>query len=246
VLKILTLNLHKGFTSFHRKFVLHDLRDAIRTISADVVFLQEVLGDHSEHQTRHEKWPQESQYEFLADTIWDNYAYGRNAVYPAGHHGNALLSKLPILSYENKDVSLSEGERRGLLHAVLDIPGQASQLHAICVHLSLGERQRAKQARMICEHVRSKVPDNASLIVAGDFNDWRGRMHEPLSEVGLQEVFLDVNGRAAKSFPARWPVLRLDRIYIRHARAANPAVLASRPWSHLSDHAALTVDIALR
>jgi endonuclease/exonuclease/phosphatase family metal-dependent hydrolase len=99
---------------------------------------------------------------------------------------------------------------------------------------------------MICEHVRSKVPDNASLIVAGDFNDWRGRMHEPLSEVGLQEVFLDVNGRAAKSFPARWPVLRLDRIYIRHARAANPAVLASRPWSHLSDHAALTVDIALR
>lgn len=246
MLKILTLNLHKGFSSFHRKFVLHDLREAIRTISADVVFLQEVLGDHREHQTRHEQWPEESQYEFLADTIWDNFAYGRNAVYPAGHHGNALLSKLPILRYENRDVSLSNSERRGLLHAVLDVPGRTTELHAICVHLSLGEQQRAKQAHMICEHVRSEVPDDATLVVAGDFNDWRGRIHGPLSKIGLREVFLDSAGRAAKSFPARWPLLRLDRIYIRHAHATNPTVLSSRPWSHLSDHAALTVDIAIR
>jgi endonuclease/exonuclease/phosphatase family metal-dependent hydrolase len=71
---MLTLNLHKGFSSPYRKFVLHELRDAIREVSADIVFLQEVLGDHREHSTRYERWPKNAQYEFLADTIWDSYA----------------------------------------------------------------------------------------------------------------------------------------------------------------------------
>jgi len=39
-LKLLTLNVHKGFTFWNRRFVLPELRDAVRTISADVVFLQ--------------------------------------------------------------------------------------------------------------------------------------------------------------------------------------------------------------
>ena len=45
-------------------------------------------------------------YEFLADTIWSQYAYGRNAVYDNGDHGNALLSKFPITHYENHDISI--------------------------------------------------------------------------------------------------------------------------------------------
>ena len=39
-LRILTLNTHKGFTTFNRRFILHELRDAVRTLSTDVVFLQ--------------------------------------------------------------------------------------------------------------------------------------------------------------------------------------------------------------
>jgi endonuclease/exonuclease/phosphatase family metal-dependent hydrolase len=244
--RVLTLNLHKGFSSFHRRFVLHDLRDAIREVSADIVFLQEVVGDHREHSTRHERWPKEAQYEFLADTIWHSYAYGRNAVYPAGHHGNALLSKLPILRHRNQDVSITGAERRGLLHAVLSLPESGNELHAICVHLSLGERHRAEQVRRICNLVDSQIPPEAGLIVAGDFNDWRGRSHRPLARIGLREVFVEAGGKAARSFPARWPLLRLDRVYVRRMRTARPRVLASHPWSHLSDHAALTVEVTPR
>jgi endonuclease/exonuclease/phosphatase family metal-dependent hydrolase len=242
---MLTLNLHKGFSSPYRKFVLHELRDAIREVSADIVFLQEVLGDHREHSTRYERWPKNAQYEFLADTIWDSYAYGRNAVYPAGHHGNALLSKLPIVRHKNKDVSMTQGERRGLLHTVLAVPDRDMELHAICVHLALREKHRESQVRMLCELVEAEVPDDAALIVAGDFNDWRGRSHRPLSDISLREVFVEKEGKAARSFPARWPLLRLDRVYVRNLRANNPAVLSARPWSHLSDHAALTVDVEL-
>jgi endonuclease/exonuclease/phosphatase family metal-dependent hydrolase len=242
LLKILTLNVHKGF-SLGRRFILHDLRDAIRSVSADIVFLQEVLGDHRELSTRHERWPKEAQYEFLADTIWKSFAYGKNAVYPAGHHGNALLSKLPIVRHQNRDISGHGGERRGMLHAVLDVPEQQKDLHAICVHLGFGERHRAGQVAKLCSFVDAEVPHGNPLIVAGDFNDWRGKAHRPLSRIGMQEVFRETTGRAAKTFPAILPMLRLDRIYVRHLRAHRPTVLRHKPWSHLSDHAALSVEL---
>jgi endonuclease/exonuclease/phosphatase family metal-dependent hydrolase len=121
--KVMTVNIHKGFTFFNRKFILHELRDAVRAVGADVVFLQEVLGSHAHHATRQKDWPDAPHYEFLADQLWPQFAYGRNAVYPHGEHGNALLSKFPIVHFENHDVSISGPERRGLLHCVMQVPG---------------------------------------------------------------------------------------------------------------------------
>src|SRR5690606_13333550 len=103
---VLTLNTHKGLSILNRRFVLPELRDAIRAVGADIVFLQEVIGAHQRHALRFPDWPPNPQYEFLADSIWSQYAYGRNAVYPHGDHGNALLSKFPIERYSNIDVSL--------------------------------------------------------------------------------------------------------------------------------------------
>ncbi|WP_412072434.1 endonuclease/exonuclease/phosphatase family protein, partial [Pseudomonas fluorescens] len=115
-LRVLTVNTHKGFTALNRRFILPELREAVRSTSADLVFLQEVVGEHERHSSRYNEWPQTSQYEFLADSMWSDFAYGRNAVYPDGHHGNALLSKYPIREYRNLDVSITGPERRGLLH----------------------------------------------------------------------------------------------------------------------------------
>ena len=50
---VLTVNTHKGFTLFNRRFILHELREAVRAVSADLVFLQEVQGIHEEHARRH-------------------------------------------------------------------------------------------------------------------------------------------------------------------------------------------------
>ncbi|HEY0916621.1 MAG TPA: endonuclease/exonuclease/phosphatase family protein [Solimonas sp.] len=241
--RILSLNTHKGFTVFNRRFVLHELREAVRGVGADIVFLQEVIGSHQEHSTRYENWPAVSQYEFLADTIWKDFAYGRNAVYPGGDHGNALLSKFPILSYRNLDVSQRGPERRGLLHCVLKHPGSGKEIHAICVHLGLRESHRREQLRLMCRLI-DELPPDAPLVVAGDFNDWRQRAHELLHQCSsLREVFIEAMGRAARSFPVRWPLLSLDRIYVRNVRVRGPEVLHQKPWSHLSDHAALIAEI---
>ncbi len=246
VLKILTLNLHKGFSHFRRRFVLHELREAIREISADLVFLQEVLGEHDGYAGRHGNWPAVSQYEFLADSIWQDFAYGKNAVYPRGHHGNALLSKYPILEFENRDVTEKGAEGRGLLLARIDIPHRHEQLHAICVHLGLTARHRTEQLAKLADIINRELPRDAAVVVAGDFNDWRSRANGMLAEdAGLVEAFAETCGRSARSYPARWPLLRLDRIYTRNLDVLGPRVLSHRPWSHLSDHAALVAQVAL-
>jgi endonuclease/exonuclease/phosphatase family metal-dependent hydrolase len=250
-LTILTVNLHKGFGFFNRRFILHELREAVRSVSADLVFLQEVMGEHELHAAHVPGWPAAPHYEFLADSLWSDFAYGRNAVYPQGHHGNALLSKFAIASHQNLDVSI-EGpeqgpERRGLLHCVMKLPGQEGaaprELHAVCVHLGLREAHRAQQVEALCDLINS-LPADAPVVVAGDFNDWQQRAHKMLSRcAGLHEVFVQAHGVAAKTFPARWPLLRLDRIYVRGAAVQRPVVLPRKPWSHLSDHAPLVAEI---
>jgi len=244
-INVLTVNVHMGFDLLNRRFVLPGLREAIRGEAAELVLLQEVLGEHARHARRHAAWPAGPQYEFLADSLWPQFAYGRNAVYPHGHHGNALLSRFPIVSSVNRDVSVHGHEQRGLLHAILRLPGQLREVHAICVHLGLREAHRRKQIGLLCQTVHEHVPADAPLIVAGDFNDWRARGHALLRGCGLVEAFEHLHGRLARSFPSRWPRLPLDRIYLRNARVEQARVLSGRPWSHLSDHVPLLARIAL-
>ncbi|MFJ4156168.1 endonuclease/exonuclease/phosphatase family protein [Pseudomonas sp. NPDC089752] len=241
-LNVLTINVHKGFTALNRRFILPELREAVRATDADLVFLQEVHGSHEQHALRHPTWPDTPQYEFLADSMWPQFAYGRNAVYPHGDHGNALLSKFPIADHRNLDVTIKGNEERGLLHCRLNVPGH-EEVHAVCVHLGLRETHRQDQVRLLLDLLDS-LPANAPVIVAGDFNDWRLKADAVLTR-HLAEAFGERFGAPARSFPARLPLLRLDRIYLRNAKVSKAQVLSKYPWSHLSDHAPLAAEINL-
>ena len=244
-LKVLTINIHKGFTAFNRRFILPELRDAVRTVSADIVCLQEVMGAHEVHPLHFENWPDTPHYEFLADTMWSDYAYGRNAVYPEGHHGNAVLSRFPIEHYQNLDVSVGNSEKRGLLYCRIVPPESGIAIHVICAHLGLRSHQRQIQLTMLADWVNA-LPPGEPVVVAGDFNDWRQQANRQLkAQAGLEEIFTRAHGRPARTFPARFPLLRLDRIYVKNAHASHPTALPLRPWRHLSDHAPLSVEIHL-
>ena len=135
--------------------MVHELRDRLKFLDADMVFLQEVVGLHEGHADRFENWPLRPQYEFLADSGWSDFAYGKNAVYPAGHHGNALLSKFPILNSENVDISAHTAEQRGLLHCEIGIPGWDQPLHCICVHLGLFAHWRRQQLLTLRQRIET-------------------------------------------------------------------------------------------
>src|SRR5258708_13810563 len=95
-LQVVTYNIHKGFSQFKRRMSVHDLRERLRGIGADVVFLQEVQGLHEKHSARPHNWPAAPQHEFLSDSICNDFAYGKNPTYDDGHHGKATPNKYPI------------------------------------------------------------------------------------------------------------------------------------------------------
>ena len=78
-LRVATLNIHKGLSQFNRRLVIHELRDGLRALDADIVFLQEVQGTNRRHAARFADCPSQPQYEFLAAGGWQ-HAYGRNAL----------------------------------------------------------------------------------------------------------------------------------------------------------------------
>ena len=239
-LKILSYNIHKGFNSSNLKFTLKKLKESIESVQADIVFLQEVVGHHEVHKKRVKEWPLVSQFEYLADHIWPHFAYGKNAVYPHGHHGNAILSKYPISQWENIDISTNRLENRGLLHVEVHPWENQPALHLICLHLSLFESGRQAQLRNLCDRIAAHIPPESPLIVAGDFNDWREKASLVLKkELHLDELFLQLSGQHAKTFPSWMPALRLDRIYTRFFQPLSSQILTQGVWSTLSDHAAL-------
>ncbi len=239
-LTVITYNIHKGLSQFNRRLVLHEIRDQLATVGADVAFLQEVQGKSERHARRHATWPEMAQHEFLCHEGAYS-AYGMNAVYQNGHHGNAVVSQHPIPVWDNIDISHHPIESRGLLHCEVHVPGWKEPVHCINVHLGLWARSRRFQLEWMCERIHSAVPKNGPLIVAGDFNDWQKKASDFL---GLFEVFEQSQGRLARSYPARLPLLTLDRIYVRDLSVEGAERLTGAPWSRLSDHVALAARLS--
>lgn len=246
-LHIVTYNIHKGFSQFNRHMMVYELREQLRALGADIVFLQEVQGLHERHAEDIANWPEEPQHDFLAEDVWQSTAYGRNVMYDHGHHGNAILSRFPIAHAHNQDVTHLRFERRGLLHCSIHIPGVARPVHCVCVHLSLFARSRRRQMDALVQYLDDIAGGDSPLIIAGDFNDWRNEASERLARrLDLDEVFAGAGGDACppgRSFPAKLPLLRLDRIYVRGLSVASAFVHSGSPWSRISDHAALSAHL---
>ena len=242
-LRIATLNIHKGLSHFNRRMVIHDLRDGLRTLDPDIVFLQEVQGLNHRHVLRFPGCPPQPQHEFLAGAEWQ-HVYARNAVYDHGHHGNAILSRFPFVSFENHDVSDHRFERRGLLHCVVAVPGWRRNLHCVCVHLSLHEGGRNRQLEAISGRLEELASKDLPIIVAGDFNDWRHRASSILERrLGMTEASVQHAGKPHRTFPSALPLLRLDRIYVRGFAVMGSRAHTGKPWSRLSDHVAVSADL---
>lgn len=244
-IRLMSFNIHKGFSLFGQKFMLHELRSALRQIDVDVVLLQEVVGDNQRLRNQISSWPLASHFEFLADSVWPHYSYGRNAVFTYKDHGNAILSKFPIVKSENLNLTMHRFERRGLQHAEIELPDSGQILHVFNTHLDLLHFNRLRQLDKIVSRIAAHAgPSDAPLILAGDFNDWGGELTERLEvSLGLKESFITHTGIHAKSFPSFLPMMTLDRIYIRNMKVRLAQVLTGPPWNELSDHLPLHVEL---
>lgn len=249
-IKILSYNIHKGFSPLRMRFTLSRLREYIRSLDLDLVFLQEIVGENQSKQKKIKEWPNSSQLEFLADSYWEHFAYGKNAVYQDGHHGNAILSKFPISEWENIDVSTNQLETRGIMFAKVSIPSSVNSLikprnlYLFNLHFNvlLG---KDKQLASLFEFIEKKVPEGEAIIVSGDFNDWQGGLAKKMQLKGLEKVLSNKGG--SFTFPAIFPFLPLDGIYFKNLSLLEAEVLKrntydvpllaeEKKWQRNSDH----------
>ena len=247
---VATYNIHKGLSPLNRRLVIHDVREKVQSLNADIVFLQEVQGAHAKNDNKFDNWPELAQHEHIAEGRYTDLVYGLNASHKDGDHGNAILSAFPVINWVNRDVSHHRYEARGHLMARIDVPGWKAPLTCVCIHLGLFARSRKMQIERLIEFLHETSHDGP-LLVAGDFNDWRAkasgtskRLNEAL---GLVEVFEHAHGKPARTFPAMLPLFTLDRIYVRELQVEQSARLHGDvngvKWHKMSDHVGLTVTL---
>ena len=241
ILRVATYNIHKGVQGLGpaRRLEIHNLGLAVEQLDADIVCLQEVRKMNRKEANYFDRWPSVPQAEYLAPEGYES-VYWTNAYTKDGEHGYALLSRWPVIGYQQHDISDHRFEQRGLLHVEVDIEGR--RVHSIVVHLGLIPGSRIRQIYQLQRFIEREVPPNAPLVVAGDFNDWGNQIKRMLAGFGLFE-FEETQG--ISTYPSRMPIAQLDHIYVRGLRPLGLQVPKGRIWWRMSDHLPLIAEFQL-
>jgi endonuclease/exonuclease/phosphatase family metal-dependent hydrolase len=240
--RLVSWNVHKCVGGIDRRY------DPVRTAAViadqepDVVLLQEVAQNGRWY--KHER-----QVDVLGELLglphrsyFVNVRFGPRR----GEYGNAILSRAPLITTENLDLTLPGRKARSVLHAEVRLPlpdGATRTLHTFNLHLGLSEGERREQLRRLLQaprlqHVHQQTP----VVVAGDFNDVLGNLGRRLL------VPEGVRGphRAPRTFPAWAPVRALDSLFVRGdcelVSLTRPRTKGART---ASDHLPLVADLRI-
>ncbi|WP_298933813.1 endonuclease/exonuclease/phosphatase family protein [uncultured Ramlibacter sp.] len=240
VLRVATYNIHKGVQGFGpaRRLEIHNLGHAVEQLDADIVCLQEVRKLHRREERYFNRWPELPQAEFLCP---EGYAavYQTNATTRHGEHGNALLSRWPVVSQGHEDMSDHRFEQRGLLHVQIKV--ERKLVHVIVMHLGLIAGSRVRQIAQLRRFIEREIPRRDAVIVAGDFNDWGGKLRAAMNAMDLK----DFVGERALTYPSRLPLTQLDYVYARGLKPLGLQIPRGRIWWRMSDHLPLIAEFRL-
>lgn len=176
----------------------------IEELEADVVALQEVDFRYHVRQGV-------DQLRVLSEATGLGSVWGPVLYRARGQYGNGLLTRHEVLEVRGIDLSVPNYQRRGALDVDLDVHGV--RVRVIAAHLGLGLNERQVQVRRLLS-VLDRAAEDQPLILLGDFNEWRPPS-APLRR--LHRRFGRTPG--VRSFPARFPVLALDRIWVQPRQA---------------------------
>ncbi|MDH2326793.1 endonuclease/exonuclease/phosphatase family protein [Cereibacter sp. SYSU M97828] len=231
-ISVASWNIHKGVGSDRRRD-LHRTAAVIAELKADVIALQEAdrrFGDRKG----------------LLDLTAMRRDLGLREVEVAGRgvshgwHGNVVLVREGIEIEEVHQMALPGFEPRGALMSDIVIDG--APLRVIGAHFGLLPRSRTRQTAAVLEKLAG-LTDRPTLLM-GDLNEWR-------VETGPLAGFLSHFPPApvVPSFPARYPMLPLDRVMLSRgeiaAIEAHGSPLARRASDHLPIKARLRLPVGV-
>lgn len=150
-----------------------------------------------------------------------------------GHYGHIVLSRWPVESLGEIDLSMRWREPRKAIVGAIRAPG--ARISVIAVHLGLLPFERRRQLARIRERI--ETIGEGPLIVLGDFNDFPRLSRHVLSRsLGVTPPL--------GTYPSRLPLLPLDRICFS---APFDLVTAAtlNDAEHVSDHLPLVASLRL-
>lgn len=223
-LTIATYNIH-GAIGCDGRFAPERVAGVLREIRADIIALQEVPlgGTHTPNVLS-----------MLSKATGYKAAEGPACNTHERRYGNAVLSRYPILSMRAIDLSFGSREPRGALDADVDCHGHL--LRVIATHLGLRPAERRDQIQRLLEKFDT---DEMPVILLGDLNEWFawGKTLRLLVS-HFQAV------PAPSTFPSRWPLFALDRIWIRPRHRLVHVRVHDSPLARMaSDHLPLIAHI---
>ena len=210
-LRIASYNVHGCIGTDGRKDAAR-IAAVIRELACDTVGLQEV----------------DYRLDYIAGRLGMQAVPGLTLVRHDGHFGNALLTRRKVLEVRRLELGYGRREPRNALDVDLDVSGQ--RLRVIVTHLGLFAAERRWQVKKLLDLLRH-TPAHERVIVLGDINEWL-----PLSRPVRWMNSLLGRSVAERSFPSRWPLLALDRVWVR----PRPALLALK--AHRSPLATVASD----
>jgi endonuclease/exonuclease/phosphatase family metal-dependent hydrolase len=212
--------------------------DVLREIDADIVALQEVLS--ISNGTRHD-----DQAGFFAEELGFHSVFGHNCELRGGRYGNLLLTRLPIHTSRNYDISFPARQPRSCLRA--DLKLRNNVLHIFNLHLGTSYRERRHQTNYFLEDSILEPADiQGPRIVLGDFNEWiRGAMSRMLNS-NFTSPDLRRHLNRSRTYPGVLPFLHLDHIYFDPVLQLQGLTLFRNRTSLIaSDHLPLVADFQI-
>ena len=237
-MRLLSYNIHKGIGGRDRRYRLERIIGVIEHENPDIVCLQEV--DRHVRRTRHHDQPK-----ILAEALNAvGSLFQLNVHLKEGGYGNLILSRWSLSRTHQVSLRMKRKKPRGAQIAIVETP--EGPLHLVHWHLGLGEQERHWQVSHLLEHALFRESAALPTLIAGDFNDWRNTLARgPFARHDFHQITTPRS--RFRSFPARWAVLSLDKLFsrgsvgVRHAR-----IVHNHLTREASDHLPLVVDFQLK
>lgn len=230
-MKLASYNIHKGIGADRRRDPGRII-DVLNTLDADIVTLQEADRRFGQRQAVIPPFLLASHSDYRAvelDVQTDSM----------GWHGNGILVRQGVELLEQDILHIPHLEPRGCVTALLEVGG--CKVRVFGMHLDLSGLWRRRQARRILDLAGGGEAEHPTVLM-GDLNEWRPR-GGCLSDFGGH--FTDAP--CGRSFPARSPVGRLDRIlFSEHFKLRDCGVLNDSTTRIASDHLPVWAELEVR